>query len=216
VVDAQGAFLGTVTVKQLMTKSIELEVRSALGVNPLTNLPGNNVIHRWIHDALTSAEYTIIYVDLDQFKGYNDTYGFLMGDEMLRFTAETISQWVERLPVGGRLGHIGGDDFVVVHKGIVEEEHLAALCRNFDEKKLSLFKSQDISKGYIETADRQGKMVKMALVTMSMAVIDSSRVWEDPHPALFSEVAASLKKKVKRITAETGESGFLCEKRLHV
>jgi hypothetical protein len=48
-----------------------------------------------------------------------------------------------------------------------------------------------------------------------MAVIDSSRVWDDPHPALFSEVAASLKKKVKKITTETGKSGFLFEKRLH-
>jgi GGDEF domain-containing protein len=216
VVDAQGAFLGTVTVKQLVTKSIELEVRSAMGVNPLTNLPGNNVIHRWLQDALTSAEYAIIYVDLDQFKGYNDTYGFLMGDEMLRFTAEIISQWLDRLPVGGRLGHIGGDDFVTVHKGIVAEEHLNALCMSFDEKKLAHFKNIDISRGYIEAADRQGNVVKMALVTMSMAVIDSSRVWDDPHPALFSEVAASLKKKVKRITAETGRSAFLCEKRLHV
>jgi diguanylate cyclase (GGDEF)-like protein len=215
VVDAQGAFIGTVTVKQLITKSIELEVRSAMGVNPLTNLPGNNVIHRWIHDALTSSEYAIVYIDLDQFKGYNDTYGFLMGDEMLRFTAETVSQWLDRLPTNGFLGHIGGDDFVVVLKGIVGEEDLNALCNCFDEKKLTLFKIADISRGYIEAADRQGNMVKMALVTMSMAVIDSSRVWDDPHPALFSEVAASLKKKVKKITTETGRSGFLFEKRLH-
>ncbi|MBN2438129.1 MAG: EAL and GGDEF domain-containing protein [Deltaproteobacteria bacterium] len=215
VVDAQGAFLGTVTVKQLVTKSVELEVRSAMGVNPLTNLPGNNVIHRWIQDALTSTEYTIIYADLDQFKGYNDTYGFLMGDEMLRFTAETIATWLEKLPVRGRLGHIGGDDFVIVLKGILEEEHLTALCRSYDEQKLVLFKNNDISRGYIEAADRLGNMVRMALVTMSMAVIDSCRGWNDPHPALFSEVAASLKKKVKRITAESCKSAYLCERRLH-
>lgn len=57
--------------------------------------------------------------------------------------------------------------------------------------------------------------MKMPLVTMSVAVIDSSKVWQDPHPALFSEVAASLKGKVKRMTAETGNSGFMCEQRLH-
>ena len=59
-------------MKQVMTKSIELEIRSAMGLNPLTSLPGNNVIHRWILDAFSWPGYTIVYVDLDHFKGYND------------------------------------------------------------------------------------------------------------------------------------------------
>lgn len=152
VVDDQGGFLGSVTMKQLMTKAIELEVRSATGVNPLTGLPGNNTIHRWIHDALTWAEYSVIYVDLDQFKGYNDTYGFLMGDEFLRFTAELISQWLNHLPDGARLGHVGGDDFVVVNRGIVQEDSLRELCRSFDQKKLDLFKNADTSRRRIARA----------------------------------------------------------------
>ena len=217
VVDDRGSFLGTVTMKQLMTKSIELEVRSAMGVNPLTNLPGNNAIHRWIHDALASCtEYSIVYVDLDHFKGYNDNYGFLMGDELLCLTAELLSQWLDQLPDGARLGHIGGDDFVIVNRGIIAEDFLKTLCRNFDQKKLSLFKTMDIEKGYIEAVDRRGNKIETPLVTMSMAVIDSGKVWQDPHPALFSEVAASLKKKVKQMTSKTRESGFLYEQRLHV
>lgn len=215
VIDERGAFLGSVTVKQLITKSIELEVRSAMGVNPLTNLPGNNSIHRWVDDALTSAEYTVIYIDLDQFKAYNDTYGFLQGDEMLRFTARVLAAWLAGLPEGGRLGHIGGDDFVIVYKGEVRDDRLQTLCRSFDAQKLHLFHQDDVAKGFIATNDRQGNPVRMPLVTMSLAVIDSRRVWEHAHPALFSEVAASLKKKVKRMTAETGASGFLCEQRRH-
>jgi GGDEF domain-containing protein len=174
------------------------------------------MIHRWIHEALTWAEYSIIYIDLDQFKGYNDTYGFLMGDEFLNFTAELISPWLNRLPEGARLGHVGGDDFVVINRGIVREDSLAELCGRFDQQKLDLFKNVDIERGYIEAADRQGNKVKMPLITLSAAVIDSSKVWQDPHPALFSEVAASLKSKVKKMTADTGKSGFLYQQRLHV
>jgi EAL domain-containing protein (putative c-di-GMP-specific phosphodiesterase class I)/GGDEF domain-containing protein len=218
VVDGQQKFIGTVTMKQVMTKSLELEIRSAMGVNPLTNLPGNNAIHRWIHDALTWPDYSIIYFDLDQFKGYNDTYGFLMGDEMLCLTAKVLGDWLSlRLPAGARLGHIGGDDFVIVNRGIIREEALEELCRSFDAEKLSLFKNEDIARGYlIETADRLGKPIRTPLVTLSLSVIDSNKIWVDPHPALFSEVAASLKKKVKRMTAETGKSGFMFEQRQHV
>ena len=215
VTDGKGLFLGTITMKQVMTKSIELEIRSAMGLNPLTSLPGNNVIHRWITDAFSWAEYTIIYVDLDHFKGYNDLYGFIMGDELLQFTANILSHWLKELPGGAKLGHIGGDDFVIVSPGIVWEETLHHLCMLFDSEKLKLFKSKDVEKGYLDIMDRQGRPVKTNLVTMSLAVIDSRKVWTDPNPALFSEIAASLKKKVKQMTSETGHSGFLFERRQH-
>ncbi|MDA8126178.1 MAG: EAL and GGDEF domain-containing protein [Deltaproteobacteria bacterium] len=217
VVDRAGTFMGTVTMKQVMTKSLELEIRSAMGVNPLTGLPGNNAIHRWIHDALSWQEYSMVYIDLDQFKGYNDTYGFLMGDEMLCLTARVLTDWLMDLPEGARLGHIGGDDFVVVARGLVPEATLGSLCRRFDAEKLSLFKNDDIKRGHIiGAADRQGQPIRLPLVTMSLSVVDSRKIWTDPHPALFSEVAASLKKKVKGLTAETGKSEFLFEQRLHV
>ena len=215
IVGPDGTFLGTVTMKQVMSKSIELEIRSAMGLNPLTSLPGNNVIHRWILDALNWPEFTIVYADLDHFKGYNDNYGFIMGDELLSFTAGIIQKWLADLPAGTKLGHIGGDDFVVVCPGIIAEETFHNLCLLFDSEKLKLFKSKDVAQGYLEVVDRRGQQIKTQLVTMSLAVIDSTKIWECPNPALFSEIAASLKKKVKQMTSETGHSGFLCERRLH-
>ena len=216
ILDAQNKFLGTVTMKQVMTKAVELEVRSAMGVNPLTNLPGNNIIHRWIHEVLTWPEYSVVYADLDQFKGFNDVYGFLMGDEMLMLTARVLTEWCDRLPEGSRLGHIGGDDFVIVSRGLIPEELMEALCRMFDHAKLDLFKHSDIERGYIEANDRNGTMIRMPLVTLSLAIIDSASIWTNPHPALFSECAASLKKKVKRLTSSTGKSGFAYEQRQSV
>lgn len=216
VTNCAGKFLGTVTMKQVLSKSIELEIRSAIGMNPLTGLPGNNVIHRWIFKALSCPEYSIIYADLDNFKSYNDNYGFIMGDELLQFTANILCQWVKQLPEGGKIGHIGGDDFVIVLKNIVSEKALRNLCTLFDEEKLRLFKSSDVKKGYINCLDRQGNPFKMNLVTLSLAVIESSKVsTADPNPALFSEIAGSLKKKVKKMTAETGYSGYLFERRIH-
>ncbi|MGV8058332.1 MAG: EAL domain-containing protein [Smithellaceae bacterium] len=215
VTDCTGEFLGTVTMKQVLTKSIELEIRSAIGMNPLTGLSGNNVIHRWIIKALSCPEYSIIYADLDNFKCYNDTYGFIMGDELLQFTANILSQWMRLLPEEGKLGHIGGDDFVIVLKSIISKEALQDLCILFDTEKLRMFKSKDIKNGYINCVDRQGYDAKINLVTMSLAVIESSKVYADPNPALFSEIAGSLKKKVKKITAQTGRSGYLFERRVH-
>ena len=215
VVDCRGGFVGSVTMKQVITKAVELEVRCAMAANPLTNLPGNEVIRHWIHDALLNGEYTIIYVDLDNFKGFNDSYGFLMGDELLRLTARILGEGVPTIQEGAKLGHVGGDDFVIVCPGLISERNLGDLCRSFDQAKLELFKLEHVQKGYFEMVDRQGHLTQVPLVTMSMAVIDSRRVWSDPHPALFSEVAASLKKKVKQLTGQTGRSAFLFEQRTY-
>jgi GGDEF domain-containing protein len=215
VVDCENKFIGSVTMKQVITKAAELEVRCAMSANPLTNLPGNEVIRHWIHDALQWPEYSIVYADLDHFKGYNDSYGFLMGDELLRLTAKVLTQWRESL-LDATLGHVGGDDFVIVSRGMVKESSLDALCKLYDYEKLDLFKARDIKRGFMEVIDRQGNPIKAPLVTMSLAVINSSNVWDDPHPALFSEVASSLNKKVKQMTNKTGQSGFMFERRMHL
>jgi GGDEF domain-containing protein len=213
VVRRDGTFAGTVTMKQVIEKSLELEVRWARNVNPLTQLPGNEMIHNWIHDILLLPEYTIIYADLDHFKEFNDNYGFLVGDEFLSMTAKVLSGSLEVLPTGAKLGHVGGDDFVLVCPGLVDEIPVKSICEVFDQEKLELFKSEHRQKGFMEATDRQGMQIIIPLVTISLAVIDSRKIRKDPHPALFSEIAASIKKKVKKITAETGRSAFLFEQR---
>jgi len=143
VVDSYGKFIGSITMKQVITKAAELEVRYAMSANPLTNLPGNEAIRHWIHDSLL-PEYSIIYADLDNFKGFNDSYGFLMGNEMLRLTAKVLSGNLIILHEEAKLGHIGGDDFIIACPGVVSETALAAICREFDQAKLVLFKRSDV------------------------------------------------------------------------
>ena len=214
VTDAQGRFLGTVTMKQLIGRATELEVRAATGANPLTHLPGNRMIERWMRQATQGERFCVIYGDLDHFKEYNDRYGFLQGDRMIRLTARVLSESLHLLPPGSHLGHVGGDDFVIVCPGGVEPGALEALCRRFDAEKKDLFEREDWERGWFESVDRQGHEVKVPPVTLSLAVLDSRRMGEShPHPATLSTLAASLKKKVKELSAQTRASAFMFERR---
>ncbi len=213
VTDGEGRFLGTVTMKQLIGRATELEVRAATGANPLTHLPGNRMIERWMRQATQGASFCVIYGDLDRFKEYNDRYGFLQGDRMIRLTARVLSESLHLLPPGSHLGHVGGDDFVIVCPGEVEPGALEALCRRFDAEKRDLFEREDLERGYFEAVDRQGHDVKVPPVTLSLAVLDSRKMGAGLHPATLSTLAASLKRKVKELSARTGASAFMFERR---
>ncbi|MBN1205214.1 MAG: EAL and GGDEF domain-containing protein [Myxococcaceae bacterium] len=213
VIDAQGRFLGTVTMKQLIARATELEVRAATGANPLTHLPGSRMIERWIRQALQGPGFTVIYADLDHFKEYNDHYGFPQGDKLIRLTARVLSESLHLLPSGSQLGHVGGDDFVIVCPGEVKPAALESICRRFDEEKRSLFDAGDLERGYFEATDRKGTSVQVAPVTLSLAALDSRKMGDGLHPASLSGLAASLKKKVKELAASTRTSAFMFERR---
>ncbi len=211
--DAQGRFLGTVTMKQLIGRATELESRATAGAHALTLLPGNRMIERWMRQATRAESFCVIYADLDHFKEYNAHYGFPQGDRMLRLTARVLSDCLHLLPPGSRLGHVGGDDFVLVCPGEVEASALEALCQRFDEEKRVLFEREDLARGYFETVDRLGRATRVPPVTLSLAALDSRKMGTPLHPASLAALAASLKKKVKELTESTRASAFMFERR---
>jgi diguanylate cyclase (GGDEF)-like protein len=212
VVDADGRLLGTVTIRQLMVRSTALEVQSAQGSNPLTGLPGNRSIERWILTAMDQPTSCVLYADLDRFKEYNDRYGFIRGDEMIRCAARVLAASVAELAPDCNLGHVGGDDFVIVSPTPVSPDRLEAACRAFDREKRVLFESRDLTLGCFPSVDRQGREISVPLVTLSVAVV-SREIVEADHPGVLAQMAASLKRKVKEVTASSGRSGFLYERR---
>ena len=115
-------------MKQLLAKAFDLEVKFAASANPLTQLPGNMVIRVWLEDLLYKDEYTIIYADLDRFKEFNDQYGFSTGDDMIKLLAEVLQDNMQLTGVAVRLGHIGGDDFIVLVEGRVEDRFIRNIC----------------------------------------------------------------------------------------
>jgi diguanylate cyclase (GGDEF)-like protein len=194
-------------------RSTALEVQLAQGSSPLTGLPGNRSIEGWILDALDRAEAHVLYADLDRFKEYNDCYGFLRGDEMLRCLARVLSRILPTLSYEAKLGHIGGDDFVIVSPVAVAAESVEALCREFDLARMDMFDPDDITRGHFRATDRRGREVDVPLVTLSVAVVPCEAVQSADHPGALAQMADSLKRKVKEMTTASRKSGFLFERR---
>ncbi len=143
-------------------------------VSPLTGLPGNVQIHAELKKRLfNKEEFAVLYLDLDNFKAYNDVYGFIKGDEIIKFTARTIVRNIHNLENNDSfVGHIGGDDFVA----IVSKADYDELCRNiineFDQEILSYFTEEDRNRGYIEVANRRGILEDFPLTSISIGVVD--------------------------------------------
>ncbi len=213
VTDAGGRLIGTVTIRQLIMRSTALEVQSAQGSSPLTGLPGNRSIERWILNALDQPAGCVLYADLDRFKEYNDCYGFLQGDEMIRCVARVLSRALSSLGTEARLGHIGGDDFVIVSPAAVDPEAVRNVCKQFDAARLELFAAEDVKNGCFRAVDRRGQEVAVPLVTLSVAVVPVEAAQSAEHPGALVQMAASLKRKVKEITTAQRASAFLYERR---
>src|SRR6185312_8829514 len=185
VVDGAGMILGIVTIKQLLRKAAELEVQIAQLSNPLTRLPGGRIIQE-----------------------YNDVHGLLMGDELVRRTAEILAGTLDLMGPEARLGHDGGDDFVLVCPQPVGTDALREVCGRFDRGKLDLFRPADRDRGFFEARDEKGNQLRVPLTTLSLAGISSRALGEERHPAAFSQLAAGLRRTAKTVTAALGRSGF--------
>jgi len=142
-------------------------------ISPLTGLPGNVQIHAELKKRLTKKEeFAVLYIDLDNFKAYNDVYGFLKGDQIIQFTANTILSGIHTyFSEGTFVGHIGGDDFIA----IVPNEHIEELCQTmmvtFDKGVKNFFTEADEEKGYIEVENRKGVVEQFQLTSVSIGVV---------------------------------------------
>ncbi|MEX1177133.1 MAG: response regulator [Nitriliruptor sp.] len=193
-----------------LTKPFEAEVllahvRAALrradqqsARNPLTGLPGNARILAELTDRLDRGEdIVLLYVDLDQFKPFNDHYGFLRGDEAIRATASLLQTVAsEHGDEHTFVGHVGGDDFVVVVPVELADEVAAQICSRFDQLAPSFYDPVDRLAGSIEVADRRGVPQRFGLLSLSIGAA-SSASRELAHPGEMVEVATEMKRFAK-------------------
>ncbi|MBP2644604.1 MAG: diguanylate cyclase/phosphodiesterase with domain containing protein [Firmicutes bacterium] len=193
-----GQYYGMTTVKQLLIQTSQLELNRAKHSNPLTGLPGNMVIEQRLKHCLTeNTEFAVLYFDLDNFKAYNDVYGFENGDKILCATAELLQNELRRLAVPGVfLGHIGGDDFIAVVNTLEVTAFCQAIIRSFDERIRDFFTEQDKRQGFIVTKNRHGVVEKYPLTSLSIAVVtNKNRTYKNPEE--IGEAAVLLKKHCK-------------------
>lgn len=193
------------TVKNL-TRLLTINRR----ISPLTGLPGNVQIHAEMKKKLlNNEEFSVLYVDLDNFKAYNDVYGFLKGDEIIQFTANVLMEAVHGYGTGF-VGHIGGDDFI----SIVPYKNVEGLCREiiarFEAGVPRFFTDEDKEKGYIEVLNRKGVIEKFPLTSVSIAVVvaDHNRFGNILE---IGDVAAQVKHVAKSVIG----SSYIIDRRKH-
>lgn len=196
VVTKDGKYLGTVTIKNLLQKTTEIEVVKAKYENPLTGLPGNLVIEQKIRMCLSEKKaFGILYLDINHFKEYNDIYGFENGDCVIKLLADIL---VLHLPPGQFVGHVGGDDFVVILDDKDLKSYCDAVSSEFQRKVLHYYNPSDKANGYIIAENRWGVIERFSLITTSAAGI---RVQSRDFASVpdLTERLAQLKKKCKKL-----------------
>ncbi|MEN2776147.1 response regulator [Acetivibrio clariflavus] len=172
--------------------------------NPLTGLQGNIEIQAEINQRIAKRMlFAVIYGDLDNFKAYNDVYGFASGDRAIKLTADIIIDNVHNYGnQGDFIGHIGGDDFVIVTTPDKAESICKGIINDFDEKIKSLYCDEDIQRGYIVTSNRQGQIMKFPIISISLAVV-TNEFRELISHIQIAEIAAEIKKKAKSMPGST-------------
>ena len=169
-------------------------------ISPLTGLPGNVQIHAELKKRISNnEEFSVLYLDLDNFKAYNDVYGFLKGDEIIKFTANTIMKCIHsHIAEGAFVGHIGGDDFVAIIPTLNCEEVCESIIANFDAEVPKFFTEEDCEKGYIEVANRKGVIEQFALTSISIGVVEADK-GRFANMLEIGEVGAQVKHAAKSI-----------------
>ena len=169
-------------------------------ISPLTGLPGNVQIHAELKKRISNKEeFSVLYLDLDNFKAYNDVYGFLKGDEIIKFTADTIMTSIHSLiPNNSFIGHIGGDDFIAIVPTLNCEAVCKDIIANFDANVVRFFTEDDVEKGYIEVANRKGVIEQFPLTSISIGVVEAD-VGRFANILEIGEVGAQVKHMAKTV-----------------
>ncbi len=171
-----------------------LRAQRAVEVNPLTRLPGNISINRQIQSCIDRNEpFALAYADLDNFKPYNDTYGFSRGDEVLRITGRLLLNITKgRQSRNSFVGHIGGDDFVFMTEPALIEETCREVITAFDRIIPTFYDPRDRDLGYILSHDRAGAKRQFPLLSISIgvAVSEGNRF---SHYGEISQIASEVK-----------------------
>jgi GGDEF domain-containing protein len=196
-----------------MSVALQRMRQEARESNPLTGLPGNLTIARHIDERLQSgAAIAVLYCDLDNFKAYNDAYGFSKGDEAILYTRDSLKKAFDELGItDGFIGHEGGDDFIAVTGFDSWEACVSRFLGLFDAGVPMLYSETDRANGFLESVDRKGRRQRFPLMTVSVAVVTNQWRAYSRHEEIAG-TAAELKKIAKK-TDGTAGSRFAIDRR---
>ncbi|KAF0124993.1 MAG: response regulator receiver [Elusimicrobia bacterium] len=182
--------------------------RRNINSNPLTGLPGAPAIEEAAARRIKAGvAFAFAYIDIDNFKAYNDRYGYFNGDNVIK----TVAALLEDLAAGEFAGHIGGDDFVLVSTPGMAVRVAEELTRRFDALAPGFYNLEDRERGCITTRDRQGNEHDFPLVSLSIAVVTNERR-EISHYARLADLSSEIKSYLKGLPGRKG-SAWLKDRR---
>lgn len=195
VVTENSKYIGTVTIKKMLQKATQMEVITAQQQSPLTGLPGNSLIQQKLSECIdTQAKFSVTYLDIDHFKSYNDQYGFEQGDAIIKLLADILQ---EAIPNEQFIGHIGGDDFIVVFDDYYIDEDFKEIVELFEASALDFYNATDRENGYITAMNRYGVIENTPLITLTSVTINNEKQTYN-SPLEVTEALANLKNIAKR------------------
>ncbi len=170
----------------------------SLDANPLTRLPGNStILHETTAHIDSRAPFALAYLDIDNFKSFNDRYGYARGDEVLVVTCRILTTVVSELAgTDGFVGHVGGDDFVFMSAPHTIEAICQTLIKRFDLVIPDFYDPEDRQTGFIDSVDRRGNHERFPIMSLSIAVVTNEHRTIS-HPGDVSKIASELKKIAK-------------------
>jgi len=194
-------------VKPYANEELLLRVKNVLEwnikqreANPLTGLPGNTAIERELKIRINRKEpYAFLYIDIDNFKAFNDYFGYQKGDEIIGYLAGILSTAVEKFGTKEDfMGHIGGDDFVLITDSSRGQFVAKQIIDEFDKGALFLLGEEDVKRGYFEVRNRQGEIARVTLMSITIALVMSTDN-KINHFAEINDIASELKKYGKKV-----------------
>lgn len=197
-------------IQEMMLKIKDSQQRY-LDASPLTRLPGNMAIEQVLKGKMDQGEkFALCYIDLDDFKAFNDRYGYAKGSDLIKMTGEVLyrakDEYAEQQDF---VGHIGGDDFVLITSPEKVEKVCQSIIGEFDRLIPGYYLTEDRDKGFIEGTDRYGIKRRFPIMSVSIAVVsDVKRSFRSPIE--IAKVATEIKDYVKSLPG----SNYLIDRRV--
>jgi diguanylate cyclase (GGDEF)-like protein len=188
-----------------MVKNLKEARMEDKAANPLTSLPGNIMLMKEIELRIREkSKFSVLYIDLSNFKMFNDKYGFERGDEVITQTAQTIADVVSEYGRGvDFIGHIGGDDFMVITVPEREEKISSEIAARFDAVIPMYYSREDVKAGFISIVNKEGEEERAPIMTVAIAIVNNSER-DITHHGQVTQLTANVKIKAKAL----GKSGF--------
>ncbi|MGM0380246.1 MAG: GGDEF domain-containing protein [Bacillota bacterium] len=199
IITKDNLYFSTVSIKDLLLEVSRQKILEAKNANPLTGLPGNLSINKELLKRVTSdILFSVLYIDLDNFKAYNDTYGYQKGDDLIRYTANVLKVSSKNIDKNAFIGHVGGDDFIVITKPEFDEKISEKIINKFENNLNEFYNTKDYMRGYIYTTNRQKELSKIPISSLSIAIISNENLEINNHLEI-GDKASEVKKIVKKM-----------------